>query len=137
MSKKEYCVYILTNSRDVVLYTGVTNNLHRRVSEHKNKIGSVFAKKYNVVNWFIMNVVMISMSRLLAKNKSRQVHGKTKLIWYTESTLDGQIYLRNSSHKCHSERSPSGQRGNLKKTSNERLHATTRLLRHFVPRNDI
>lgn len=48
MNIKQYYVYILTNSRHTVLYTGVTNNLQRRVWEHKNKIGSTFTKKYNV-----------------------------------------------------------------------------------------
>ncbi len=48
MSKKEYCVYIMTNSRHTVLYTGVTNDLPRRVEEHKNGKGSAFTKKYNV-----------------------------------------------------------------------------------------
>lgn len=48
MGNKQYCVYILTNSRHTVLYTGVTNNLERRLSEHKSKIGSAFTKKYNI-----------------------------------------------------------------------------------------
>jgi putative endonuclease len=48
MGNKQYCVYILTNSRHTVLYTGVTNNLERRLSEHKNKMGSAFTKKYNI-----------------------------------------------------------------------------------------
>ena len=48
MGKKEYCVYIMTNSRHTVLYTGVTNDLLRRVEEHKNGTGSAFTKKYNV-----------------------------------------------------------------------------------------
>ena len=46
--EREYCVYILTNVRNTVLYTGVTNNLKRRIWEHKHKMGSVFTKKYNV-----------------------------------------------------------------------------------------
>ena len=33
---------------NTVLYTGVTNNLLRRVYEHKQKIGSSFTKKYNI-----------------------------------------------------------------------------------------
>ena len=35
MPPKEYCVYIMTNPHNRVLYTGVTNNLQRRVWEHK------------------------------------------------------------------------------------------------------
>ena len=45
---KEYCVYIMTNAHNTVLYTGVSNNLARRVYEHKNGLGGIFTKKYNV-----------------------------------------------------------------------------------------
>lgn len=48
MGKKEYCVYIMTNSRHTVLYTGVTNDLQRRVEEHRNGTGNTFTKKYNI-----------------------------------------------------------------------------------------
>jgi len=46
---KQYCVYIMTNAHNTVLYTGVTNNLPRRVYEHRNGMGGIFTKKYNVV----------------------------------------------------------------------------------------
>jgi putative endonuclease len=46
--RKKYYIYILTNKTNKVLYTGVTNNLKRRVYEHKEKIIEGFTKKYNV-----------------------------------------------------------------------------------------
>ena len=44
---KEYYVYIMTN-KSRTLYTGVTNNLMRRVYEHKNKLIPGFTSKYNI-----------------------------------------------------------------------------------------
>lgn len=44
---KQYCVYILTNKNNTALYIGVTNNLQKRIWEHKNKITKGFTKKYN------------------------------------------------------------------------------------------
>jgi putative endonuclease len=44
----QYFVYILTNKFNKVLYIGVTNNLERRMYEHKNKMINGFAKKYNL-----------------------------------------------------------------------------------------
>ena len=42
-----YYVYIMTNRSDT-LYTGVTNDLQRRVYEHKQKLLDGFTKKYNI-----------------------------------------------------------------------------------------
>ena len=43
----QYYVYILTN-RSGTLYVGVTNDLERRMYEHKNKLVPGFTSKYNV-----------------------------------------------------------------------------------------
>ena len=45
---KQYYVYILTNKSNHVLYTGITNNLIKRIYEHKNKLADGFTQKYNV-----------------------------------------------------------------------------------------
>ncbi|MDP1709314.1 MAG: GIY-YIG nuclease family protein [Candidatus Komeilibacteria bacterium] len=45
---KRYYIYIATNHECYILYTGVTNNINRRIYEHKQGIGSKFTKKYNI-----------------------------------------------------------------------------------------
>jgi putative endonuclease len=45
---KEYYVYIITNKSNRVLYTGVTNDLRKRIYEHKNKLVKGFTSRYNV-----------------------------------------------------------------------------------------
>ena len=55
MSHKEYYVYILTNYSRTVLYTGMTNDLERRIFEHKQKLNpKSFSSKYQVslLIWF-------------------------------------------------------------------------------------
>jgi len=47
MAMKQYFVYIMTSASGT-LYTGMTNNLERRVFEHKHKLSPGFTQKYNV-----------------------------------------------------------------------------------------
>ena len=46
--ERSYYVYLLTNRNNRVMYVGVTNNLERRVYEHKHKLVQGFTEKYNV-----------------------------------------------------------------------------------------
>jgi putative endonuclease len=48
MSEKHY-LYIITNKNEGVLYIGITNNLKRRIYQHKNKVHkSTFSARYNL-----------------------------------------------------------------------------------------
>ncbi len=47
MLTKQYYVYFLTNWNNKVLYVGVTNDLKRRVYEHKSEFVDGFTKKYH------------------------------------------------------------------------------------------
>ena len=48
MTEKAYYVYLLTNWNNKVIYVGVTNDLERRIYEHKEKVVKGFTQKYNV-----------------------------------------------------------------------------------------
>ncbi|MBV8493432.1 MAG: GIY-YIG nuclease family protein [Alphaproteobacteria bacterium] len=43
-----YWVYILTNERNTVLYTGVTGDIKKRVYQHREKLLPGFTNRYNV-----------------------------------------------------------------------------------------
>ena len=45
---KEYFVYILSNFTNSTLYVGITNDLRRRLYEHKNNLIPGFTEKYNI-----------------------------------------------------------------------------------------
>ena len=44
----DYYVYILTNEKNTVMYIGITNDVRRRVYEHKTGVFEGFTKKYQV-----------------------------------------------------------------------------------------
>lgn len=46
--RMSYWVYILASERNGTLYVGVTNDLRRRVWEHKEGVGAAYTRKYNV-----------------------------------------------------------------------------------------
>ena len=45
---RQYYVYIITNQNHTVLYTGITNDLNKRIYEHKEKLAKGFSAKYNL-----------------------------------------------------------------------------------------
>lgn len=73
---QEYYVYILTNKARSVLYVGVTNDLKRRIYEHKAKLVGGFTKRYNVdqlVYYEIFNDVYEAITR------EKQLKGGSRL----------------------------------------------------------
>lgn len=48
MARNRYYVHILTNSRNTVLYFGMTNDINRRMREHRSGTGSGFSKRYRL-----------------------------------------------------------------------------------------
>ena len=67
--EKQYYVYIATNVLNTVLYTGMTNNLARRIYEHKNKLIQGFTSKYNVNKLVYYEVFPTPEEAIVAEKK--------------------------------------------------------------------
>jgi len=77
MNKNSYFVYIVTNKINTVLYTGVTNNLIRRIYEHKNKLVSSFSSKYNI-NKLIHYEVFNDINQAIEREKQIKSGSRNK-----------------------------------------------------------
>lgn len=73
--ERQYYIYIMTNKRNTVLYTGVTNDLKRRVYEHKEKLVEGFTKKYNVTKLIYYEVCGDVESAIL---REKQIKGGSR-----------------------------------------------------------
>jgi len=76
---KQYYVYIATNWNNSVLYTGVTNNLERRMYEHRNKLLPGFTAKYNVNKLVYYNVFENPEEAIAAEKKIKSGSRKKKI----------------------------------------------------------
>ncbi len=78
MGGKNYYVYILTNQHKTVLYTGVTNDLARRVSEHRDQRAG-FTGRYNVTRlmyyeWFDdVNAAIAREKKIKAGSRQKKI----------------------------------------------------------------
>lgn len=76
MTKQSY-IYIMTNYNDTTLYVGVTNNLARRVYEHKNKLVEGFTKKYQITK-LVYYEVFDDISQAIKREKQLKAGSRKK-----------------------------------------------------------
>ena len=80
---KQYYVYIMA-SKSRVLYVGVTNNLQRRVEQHKQKLVEGFTHKYNVTRLLYYEMTN-DVHAALAREKQIKSWRRSKKIELIES----------------------------------------------------
>ena len=68
-------VYILTNRTNGVLYTGVTNDIARRLEEHRLGMGSAFTKKYKTTKLVYLEQYQDSWTAIL---REKQIKGGSR-----------------------------------------------------------
>ena len=73
--EKQYFVYIMTNAKNSVLYTGVTNDLKKRAYEHRNKLIEGFTKTYNIIKLVYYETFT---EPLLAIAREKQIKGGSR-----------------------------------------------------------
>ena len=74
---KSYFVYILTNWNNKVMYIGITNNLERRMYEHKHKLVDGFTKRYNV-NKLVYYEVTLDIHEAIRREKQLKGFKRSK-----------------------------------------------------------
>ena len=72
---RQYYVYIITNKNNTVLYTGVTNDLKRRIYEHKEQLVEGFAKRYNITKLVYYEVLGDVANAIL---REKQIKGGSR-----------------------------------------------------------
>ncbi len=82
---KDYFVYIMTNKGNRVLYTGVTNDLEKRVAEHKAKIADdSFTARYNV-NKLVYYEMTGDVRSAIAREKQIKAGSRAKKVELIEA----------------------------------------------------
>jgi putative endonuclease len=76
---KQYYVYIMTNATNTVTYTGVTNDLYRRIYEHKNKIVEGFTTRYNIDKLVYYEVCENAESAIVREKRIKSWSRKDKV----------------------------------------------------------
>jgi putative endonuclease len=82
--EKQFCVYIMTNKSNTVLYTGVTNDIVRRVYEHKQKLTKGFTSRYNITK-LVYYEATTDINGAIAREKQIKGGSRRKKIALIES----------------------------------------------------
>ncbi|MFP4498098.1 MAG: GIY-YIG nuclease family protein [Vulcanimicrobiota bacterium] len=77
MQKCSY-VYIITNKKNTVVYTGVTSDLKKRIYEHKNKMIDGFSKRYNLTKLVYFGEFTTIEQAIIYEKKIKKMSRKRK-----------------------------------------------------------
>src|SRR5436190_19331304 len=124
---RQFYVYILAR-KSAVLYIGMTNDLERRVNEHKQKLVPGFTAKYNV-NVLVWYDMFSNASDAIAAEKKLKGWNRAKKVALMESAsakwCDLSLDFLEPQPR-HPERTREGSREQLNATSNPRSFAEYR-----------
>ena len=90
---KQFCVYILTNQTNKVLYTGVTSNLPKRIFQHKNKSVEGFTEKYNVNRLVYFELHENAESAILREKQIKKWRREKKVFLINTKNNDYSAWL--------------------------------------------
>jgi putative endonuclease len=75
-----YYIYILSNRWHSVFYTGLTNDIHRRISEHKSKVfKSAFTRRFNVDQLLYYEEVAGFKGAIAREQEIKKLHRQYKM----------------------------------------------------------
>ncbi len=72
-------VYIMSNKNRTTFYIGVTNNIQRRVEEHRSATGSGFTKRYNCFHLMYFETIPGMMNAIKREKKLKTWHRQWKI----------------------------------------------------------
>ena len=93
---KDYYVYVLTNDNNNVMYIGITNDLKRRVYEHKSNTIEGFTKKYHV-HKLVYYEITTDVNSAIAREKQLKKWKRAKKNALVETLMEGIDNLRKMS----------------------------------------
>ena len=88
---RDFFVYLITNRSRVVLYVGVTNDLARRVWEHRNRAVRGFTSKYKVDRLVYYEQFPDALSAIMREKEIKVGKGRRRMRSCAGQTLSGRI----------------------------------------------